>query len=178
MNVCIMNHSVSIETISGVRDARRAQPGAEAHGEFVMAAKKGDTVFVHYTGKLDDGTVFDSSLDREPLEFVLGSGMILSGCEGVVEGRDVGDKMSVSIPADEAYGQHDDALVITVPRCDVPMQVEPEVGKHVQVTVQGGDLDLVITRVTDDEIELDGNHPLAGKDLSFDIEIMRIRPGA
>lgn len=143
-----------------------------------MVAKKGDTVFVHYTGKLDDGTVFDSSLEREPLEFVLGSGMILPGFEGVVEGKDVGAKVSVSITADEAYGQPNEDLIIVVPRGQVPMQVEPEVGKHVQVSVEQGDLDLIITRVTDEEIELDGNHPLAGKDLSFDIEIMRIRPGA
>ena len=143
-----------------------------------MVAKKGDTVFVHYTGKLDDGTVFDSSLDREPLEFVLGSGMILPGFEGAVEGKDVGAKVSVRIAADEAYGQPNEDLIITVPRSEVPMQVEPEVGKHVQVTVEHGDLDLIITRVNDEEIELDGNHPLAGKDLSFDIEIMKIRPCA
>ncbi|MDR2488012.1 MAG: peptidylprolyl isomerase [Desulfovibrio sp.] len=141
-----------------------------------MGAKKGDSVFVHYTGKLDDGTVFDSSVNGEPLEFVLGNGMILPKFEAAVAGKEVGDKMSVYIPMAEAYGEHKDDLVIAIPREDVPLHVDPNVGSHYQVTVDRQDMDFIVTRVNDEEIELDANHPLAGKNLAFDIEIVRIRP--
>ena len=141
-----------------------------------MGAQKGDSVFVHYTGRLDDGTVFDSSVGGEPLEFVIGNGMLLPGFEAAVAGREAGDKVSVYIPMEEAYGAHLEELVIIVSRGEVPLPEAPEVGAHYQVTVDQQDLDLVVTRVDDEELELDGNHPLAGKNLSFDIEIVRIRP--
>ena len=141
-----------------------------------MGAQKGDTVFVHYTGKLDDGTVFDTSVNGEPLEFVIGNGMLLPGFEAAVSGKEVGDKVSAYIPMEEGYGEHLDDLVIIVPRGEVPLHVDPEVGSHVRVTVDQRDMDLIVTRVDDEELELDANHPLAGKNLSFDIEIVRIRP--
>lgn len=141
-----------------------------------MGAQKGDTVFVHYTGKLDDGTVFDTSVNGEPLEFVIGNGMLLPGFEAAIVGKEAGDKASVHIPMAEAYGEHLDDLVIIVPRGEVPLHVDPEVGSHVRVTVDQRDMDLVVTRVDDEELELDANHPLAGKNLSFDIEVVRIRP--
>ena len=140
-----------------------------------MAAKKGDTVFVHYVGTLEDGTEFDASADREPLEFVLGSGMLIPGFEAAVTGKAVGDKMSITLPPAEAYGDRNDEMVLVVPRDEVPEHIVPEIGMLLQLTVEGGDLDVIISGVSDDEIELDGNHPLAGKTLKFDIEIVEIK---
>jgi peptidylprolyl isomerase len=142
----------------------------------IMGAKKGDSVFVHYTGKLDDGSVFDSSINGEPMEFVLGSGMVLPGFEKAVDGKEVGDKASIYIPMEEAYGAHKDDMVIVIPREEVPLHVDPNLGSHFQVMIDKRDMDFIVTRVDDDEIELDANHPLAGKNLSFELEIVRIRP--
>lgn len=142
-----------------------------------MAIKKGDTVFVNYTGTLDDGTVFDSTEGREPFEFVCGNGLVLPGFEGAVVGKDVGDKASVYIPVKEAYGERNEEMVITIAREEVPMHVTPEVGAHYRISVEQGEMDLVVTRADDVEVELDGNHPLAGKNLSFELEIVKVRPG-
>ena len=141
-----------------------------------MGAQQGDSVFVHFTGKLDDGTVFDSSLNRDPLEFVIGNGMLLPAFEAAVVGREVGDKVSVYIPMEEAYGEHLDDLVIIMPRGNVPLHVDTEPGTHFQISVDQNVLDFILIRADDDEVELDANHPLAGKNLSYDIEIVRIRP--
>ena len=140
-----------------------------------MAIKKGDTVFVHYTGKLDDGTEFDSSRDREPLEFVMGGGMIIPGFEAAVDGREVGDAVSVRIPPAEAYGEHNDEMVIIVPRSEIPDHIAPEEGMGLQIALEEGELDVIVSRVTEEEVELDGNHPLAGKSLNFDIEVVDVK---
>lgn len=140
-----------------------------------MAAENGNTLLVHYTGTLKDGTVFDSSREREPLEFVLGSGMLIPGFEKAVLGKNAGDVVTADIPANEAYGERIDELVGTVPRSDIPDSITPEVGMMLQVSTDQGVLDVVISRVEEDEIELDGNHPLAGKDLVFEIEIVEIK---
>ena len=140
-----------------------------------MAAENGNTLLVHYTGTLDDGTVFDSSRDREPLEFVLGSGMLIPGFDKAVLGKEVGDIVKTNIPSAEAYGERIDELVGIVPRSDIPDSITPEVGMMLQVSTDQGPLDVVISRVDDDEVELDGNHPLAGKDLIFEIEIVEIK---
>lgn len=141
-----------------------------------MGAKKGDTVFVHYTGKLEDGTVFDSSVGGEPLEFIHGNGMLLPGFEAAVDGKEEGDKVSVAIPWEEGYGPHIDDLVIAIPRAEVPLHIDPEIGSHFKISVDDNDMDFIITRVNDEEVELDGNHPLAGKNLSFEIEVVKIKP--
>lgn len=141
-----------------------------------MAIKKGDTVFVHYTGTLEDGTEFDSSEGREPLEFVMGSGMIIPGFETAVEGKEVGDKVSVTIEPEFAYGNRNEEMVLIVPRSEVPDHIEPEEGMLVQIALEEGELDVVISRVTDEEVELDGNHPLAGKSLNFDIQVVDVKP--
>ncbi len=141
-----------------------------------MSIKLGDTVFVHYTGKLDDGTEFDSSQEREPLEFVMGEGMILPGFEEAVNGKTVGDKISVTLTPEQAYGEHNDEMVIIVPRSEVPDHVEPEEGMMLQISLEEGELDVVVSRVSDTEVELDGNHPLAGKTLLFDIEVVDVKP--
>ena len=140
-----------------------------------MAIKKGDTVFVHYTGTLDDGTEFDSSRNRAPLEFVMGAGMVIPGFEAAVTGKKAGDALSVSIPPAEAYGRHSDKMVIVMQRGDLPKHIEPEEGMWLQIAAEQGELDVVVSRVTDEEVELDGNHPLAGKTLHFAIEVVEVK---
>ena len=137
-----------------------------------MAIKNGDTVFVHYTGTLDDGTEFDSSEGRDPLEFVMGAGTIIPGFEAAVAGKKKGDAVSVIIPPEQAYGNRNEEMVIIVPRSEVPDHIEPEEGMMLQIALEEGELDVVISRVTDEEIELDGNHPLAGQSLHFDIKVV------
>lgn len=137
-----------------------------------MAIKKGDTVFVHYTGTLEDGTEFDSSEGREPLEFVMGAGAVIPGFEAAVEGKEKGESVSVTIPPENAYGNRNEEMVIIVPRAEVPEHIDPEEGMMLQIALEEGELDVVISRVTDAEIELDGNHPLAGQNLNFDIRVV------
>ncbi|MCC5828029.1 MAG: peptidylprolyl isomerase [Phycisphaeraceae bacterium] len=138
-------------------------------------AKTGDTVKVHYTGKLTDGTVFDSSIDREPLEFTLGAGQIIPGFEKAVEGLAPGEKTQTTIPADEAYGPHNAEAVVEVERSQLPEDVKPEVGRQLQVQRQDGEpIPVRITAVNDATVILDANHPLAGKDLNFEIEVVAV----
>jgi len=138
--------------------------------------KEGDTVKVHYTGRLDDGTIFDSSADREPLEFTVGQGHVISGFEDAVLGMAVGEKKTTTIPAMEAYGPHREELVFTFPMTDVPDDLDPEVGQQLQLRTSTGETaHVVVTGVTDDTLTLDANHPLAGKDLSFELELVEIQ---
>ena len=139
-------------------------------------AKQGDTVKVHYTGKLKDGSVFDSSREREPLEFTLGEGQLIPGFEDAVEGMEEGADTTVDIPVDKAYGQPQDELTMEVPKTELPEDIEPEVGMQLQVQQQqdGRAIPVKITEVKDETITLDANHPLAGKDLVFDIELVEI----
>lgn len=138
-------------------------------------AKTGDTVHVHYTGKLDDGTEFDSSAGREPLEFAVGGGQVIAGFDKAVEGMTAGDTKSVRIPADEAYGSHHDQLVQEVPRSALPDEIEPVVGMRLQTPgPEGQAIQLVVTAVSPDSVTVDGNHPLAGEALNFDIELIKI----
>ena len=138
-------------------------------------AKSGDTVRVHYTGKLDDGTEFDSSAGKDPLEFALGSGGVLPAFDSEVEGMAVGDSKSFKIEADEAYGRRHEQLIQDVPREHLPEDMEPAVGMQLQAQGQDGQpINLVVTEVKDETITVDGNHPLAGQALSFDIELVEI----
>ena len=140
-----------------------------------MAAKNGDTLFVHYTGTLRDGREFDSSRGREPLEFVLGQGMLIPGFEDAVMGKNVGDAVSVDIAPEDAYGERTEELILVVPKAEVPTHIAPDVGQRLLISLDEGEMEVVVTRVTDEEVELDGNHPLAGEALHFDIEIMDIK---
>lgn len=134
--------------------------------------KNGDTVKVHYTGTLADGTVFDSSLEREPLEFTLGEGQLIPGFEKTVLGMSAGELRTVTIPAEEAYGPYREEMVLEVPRTQLPADMQPQVGMQLQIGEEQGDGMLVqIATVTDAHITLDANHPLAGKDLIFSIEL-------
>ena len=135
--------------------------------------KDGDTVKVHYTGTLKDGSVFDTSAEREPLEFKLGEGQLIPGFEKAVIGLSEGEKTNVDIPSDEAYGEPREDLLINVPKDQLPDDVEPEVGMQLQVNQPDGNaVPVRITEVGDEELTLDANHPLAGKDLSFEIELV------
>lgn len=138
-------------------------------------AKQGDTVKVHYTGKLDDGTVFDSSLNREPLEFSIGSGQIIPGFELAVVGMAPGDAKTESIPSENAYGPHRQEMVLQVERQQLPDDIPVGVGQQLQIRQQEGQtIPVIITEVTDAKVTLDANHPLAGENLTFDIELLEI----
>jgi peptidylprolyl isomerase len=139
--------------------------------------KDGDTVKVHYTGTLtEEGTVFDSSEDREPLEFTLGEGKLIPGFEKAVVGMEEGDETTVEIESGDAYGQRREDLELEVAKSDLPDNIEPEVGMQLQMQQQenGQAIPVQITAVEDELVKLDANHPLAGKDLTFDIELIEI----
>lgn len=138
-------------------------------------AKNGDTVKIHYTGKLEDGSTFDTSVDRDPLEFTLGQGEIIPGFEQAVLGMEPGESKSVNIPAEDAYGPHHEELVAQVGRDKLPPDVDVKVGQQLQLQSTDGQRRVVeVTEVTDSHVTLDANHPLAGKDLAFDIKLMEI----
>ena len=138
-------------------------------------AKAGDTVKVHYTGTLDDGSVFDSSVDREPLEFTLGQGTLIPGFEEAVVGMQLDESKTATIAHEEAYGPHRPEMIAEVDRARFPDNLEPEVGQHLQMrNEQGHVMTVVVSEVSETSVTLDANHPLAGKDLTFDIELVEI----
>lgn len=138
-------------------------------------AKNGKTVKVHYTGKFEDGTVFDTSVSREPLEFTIGEGQIIPDFEQAVIGMNPGEAKTVRIESDNAYGPHKDEMVMVVNRDQFPEDFEPEIGQ--QFKVRNADGKIIVVTVTDfieKTVTLDANHPLAGKDLTFDIELVAV----
>jgi len=138
-------------------------------------AKTGDTVKVHYTGKLDDGTTFDTSADREPLQFTIGEGQLITDFEQAVIGMNPGDSKTVQIPSDNAYGPRHEEMVMEVDRQEIPEGMNPEVDQMLQVRQSDGQAFVVkVTAVSESKVTLDGNHPLAGKDLTFDIQLDEI----
>ncbi len=137
--------------------------------------KEGDTVKVHYTGTIADGTVFDTSKQREPLEFTIGEGKLIPGFENAVLGMNVGDSSKVTIPSDQAYGDKRDDMVIDVDRSQIPPEIKPEVGQQLQIQQKdGSSLPVVVTDITEQTVQLDANHPLAGEDLIFEIEVVEV----
>lgn len=138
-------------------------------------AKIGDTVRVHYTGKLDDGTVFDTSLGHEPLEFTIGDGRIIPGFEKAVIGMSPDESKTIKISYNDAYGPYFKEMVIVVSKSQFPPNINPEVGQQYQVpTPDGRILIFKVTDMNDDSVTLDANHPLAGKDLIFEIKLVSI----
>lgn len=135
-------------------------------------AKTGDTVKVHYTGTLADGTEFDTSIGSEPLEFTIGQGKLITGFEQAVIGMQVGESKTITIPTDQAYGQRSDDLIVEIGRDELSPDIEPEVGMQLQSSQ--GDMIATIIEVTETTIKIDTNHPLAGQDLTFDIELIEI----
>jgi peptidylprolyl isomerase len=139
-------------------------------------AKPGDTVRIHYTGTLADGTEFDSSRDREPLSFTVGAGQVIPGFDAAVTGMSVGDRKTVTIPADQAYGPPRDEMIVEVPRGQMPPQITPRVGQRLQLGGGAQAMMVVVREVRDDAVVLDGNHPLAGEDLTFALELVEVGP--
>lgn len=136
--------------------------------------KAGDTVNVHYKGTLNDGTLFDSSEGREPLQFEAGSGMVIAGFDNAVIGMSVGDSKTVHIPSAEAYGEHQDDMVIVVPRSEIPASIPLQVGGMLTMHNGQQEIPVIITEVTNEEVTVDANHTLAGKDLTFEISLVSI----
>lgn len=145
--------------------------------EIMSTVKEGDKVKVHYTGTLEDGTVFDSSRERDPIEFTLGEGQLIPGFENAVIGMNEGDSTTVDIPTEEAYGERREDLEIEVAKEELPDEVEPQVGAQLQVKQNdsGRAIPVRISEVSGDKVTLDANHPLAGKNLTFDIELIEIQ---
>ncbi len=141
----------------------------------MQRAKPGDTVRVHYTGTLGNGTVFDSSRGGEPLEFVLGKGQVITGVNDAVTGMQVGEEKTVTVAAEDAYGPHRNELTVTVGRDQFPDEIQPAVGQQLQMTRAGEAFRVTVQEVAGDAVVLDANHPLAGEDLSFALELVEIR---
>ena len=138
-------------------------------------AKSGDLVRVEYKGILEDGSVFDSSEGSDPLEFKLGGGMVLPGFEQIVEGLSIGESGSTTIPSQEAYGQRNEEWIFPVPKDQIPSDLNLEVGKSLVMKKEDGmEAEVLIKEIKDEEVILDGNHPLAGFDLTFEIKLVEI----
>ncbi len=141
----------------------------------MAAAKKGDTVKVHYTGKLEDGTVFDSSTGREPLEFQVGEGEVIAGFDEAVVGMEIGQSKTTAILAENAYGPRFEEMVVKVQRDHLPPNLELKIDQVLQMRSPNGEvMRVVVTGVSESELTLDANHPLAGKNLSFEIKLVEI----
>ena len=141
--------------------------------------KTGDTVHIHYTGTLNDGTTFDSSEGREPLSFQVGSGQIIPGLDSAIPGMTVGDKKTVNVACDEAYGQVNPEMTQAVPRADIPADIPLETGTRLQMQTQNGQvIPVTVTAVDDSTVPLAATHPLAGQDLTFNIELVKIDAAA
>jgi FKBP-type peptidyl-prolyl cis-trans isomerase 2 len=139
-------------------------------------AKYGDSVQIHYTGKLDDEFVFDTSLEREPLAFKIGDGFVLEGFEQAVIGMSPGETKTFKLSAEQAYGSYHNEMVMKVPKAQFPSNITPEIGQQIQINDKDRPepMVVVITDISDEHITLDANHPLAGKDLTFEIKLIAI----
>jgi peptidylprolyl isomerase len=145
----------------------------------MSVAKNGDSVKIHYTGKLDDGTIFDSSLGREPLEFTIGAGHVIPGFESMVLGMAQGESKTETIPVDQAYGARREDMIVQIERAQLPPDLNPEVGQELYVQQPGGQvLPVLVVDVEEAGITIDANHPLAGQDLTFEIELVSITGAA
>jgi len=143
-------------------------------------AKTGDTVRVHYEGQLSDGTIFDSSLEREPIEFILGQDTVIPGFEQAVIGMEVGESKDVSIPPEEGFGEYSEDLVVNIEKSMLPPDINPELGMQLEVSPEEASSEeetprvFTIADIAEDSITLDGNHPLAGAEIAFKIELLEI----
>jgi len=138
-------------------------------------AKIGDTVRVHYTGKLEDGTTFDTSNNRDPLQFTIGKCEVVPGFEEAVVGMKPGESKTAKVPADKAYGPHRKEMVVVVNRNRFPADMEPKVDQQLQIRQEDGERIIVmVTEVSESSVTLDANHPLAGKDMTFDIQLVEV----
>ncbi len=141
----------------------------------MQQVKNGDTVNVHYHGKLTDGSTFDSSEGRDPLQFTVGSGQVIKGFDDALIDMKIGEKKTVNIPVDQAYGQRSDNMMMEYPKSDFPADMQPEVGLELHMSDNAGNVfPVVIAEVQEEVVILDANHPLAGQDLIFEIELVSI----
>ena len=141
----------------------------------MQVVKKGDTIKIHYHGTLNDGSIFDSSKQREPLEFEVGSGMVIPGFDDGVMNMKVGDVKTINIPFAEAYGPVQEEMIIDFPRNQFPEDMQPEAGMQLQMSDKSGqNFPVVVVSANDEIVKLDANHPLAGKDLTFELELIDI----
>jgi FKBP-type peptidyl-prolyl cis-trans isomerase 2 len=142
----------------------------------MQTVKNGDTVRVHYHGTLINGTTFDSSEGRDPLEFKVGAGMVIKGFDSGVLEMQVGDKKKLEIPVDQAYGPKNDELIMDFPKANIPPDLTPEIGMELQMSnAQGQVFPVKVAGVSTEFVTLDANHPLAGEDLIFEIELVEIK---
>lgn len=145
----------------------------------MQQVKSGDTIKVHYHGRLESGETFDSSEGREPLQFEVGAGHVIRGFDDGVTGMTIGEKKTIHIPVDQAYGHRQEEMVIPFPLNQFPPDLQPQVGMPLTMTTaQGHPVQVVIVEVGDENVLLDANHPLAGKDLIFDLELVEIEGGS
>ena len=143
----------------------------------MQQAQEGDKVKVHYHGTLRSGEIFDSSQGREPLEFTVGSGQVIKGFDEGVKGMSIGEKKTVEIPVEDAYGEKSQELIIEFPKSQFPTDMNPEVGQQLMMSNGSGQsFPVTIKEVKEDAVLLDANHPLAGQDLIFNIELVEIVP--
>ncbi|GAB2568810.1 FKBP-type peptidyl-prolyl cis-trans isomerase [Spirosoma areae] len=140
-------------------------------------AKPGDTVQVHYTGTLTDGTVFDSSAGRTPLEFTVGSGQVIKGFDDGVAGMNQGEKKTITIPVEDAYGPANEEMIFTLNRSDIPDDIPLEMGMTLNMHEDGNPrpIPVIVRDLTDTNVTLDANHPLAGQELTFDVELVGVK---
>ena len=142
-------------------------------------ANEGDEVQVHYTGKLEDGTIFDSSEDGEPLSFTIGENRVIPGFEQAVTGMEPGDTKTAEVEPEQAYGEHREDMVMEMERDQIPGEVDPEVGQQLQLRLENGQtVPVLITALGEDTVTIDANHPLAGRKLIFDIEVVDVAEGS
>ena len=140
-------------------------------------AKSGDTVQVHYTGTLTDGTIFDSSVGRTPLEFTVGSGQVIKGFDEGVAGMNPGEKKTIDIPVEDAYGPANEDMIFTLNRSDIPNDIPLELGMTLNMHEDGNPrpIPVIVRDLTDTSVTLDANHPLAGQDLTFEVELVGVK---
>jgi peptidylprolyl isomerase len=144
----------------------------------MKTAQSGDTVRVNYTGRFENGDIFDTSDGSQPLEFKLGGDQVIPGFDNAVLGMNTGDKKTVTINPEDAYGEHFDTLVLVMPRENFPADIAPEIGMHLHLVDENEHaMPVLVTEITDDTITLDANHPLAGMPLVFEIELIEIVGG-
>ncbi|MHC5040400.1 MAG: FKBP-type peptidyl-prolyl cis-trans isomerase [Planctomycetota bacterium] len=136
--------------------------------------ESGKTVKVHYKGSLDDGSVFDSSEGRDPLEFQVGAGQVIPGFDAAIQQMSAGETKTVIIPCTEAYGESRPEMIASIPKANIPDNLNPQIGQILQVSTPQGTLQVRLIEIKEDEMVFDGNHPLAGKDLTFELTVVEV----